>query len=199
MLIFAETLSPTGGGGAIATYLFAHLLQKLDNDVTILIRNYHRFIDGVFDFKVVKVNFKGYGKYSLPLNLRYIKKLIQTSDIVYFAASSFNLIPLVKALGKPAVAHVHSYYPGCPIGAFYNFSRQAACNIENKSCSKCIWIYERARNCYSKAFGSTLLNSFFSGYFLKSLCFADAVIFPSKSQLRLFKENFDPKNLLKNA
>ena len=188
MLILTETLPPYGGGGALATYLFARLLKKSGLDVTVTVREFGAFPYSDYGFKVVKINYKGYGKYSVPLSITLIKRLIKDSDVVYFAAASFNLIPFAKKLSKPVVAHVHSYYPICPLGTLYNFAKNSVCDSKNKSCSTCIWVYEKMRGSYLKTLSSTVLNTLAARSFLKSLSYADAIIFPSNRQKTLFME-----------
>ncbi|MEM2704248.1 MAG: glycosyltransferase family 4 protein [Candidatus Bathyarchaeia archaeon] len=193
MLILTETLPPYGGGGALATYLYARLLRKAGLDITVIVRESNELIYSNYDFKVFKVNYKGYGKYLMPLNITLIKRLVKDSDVVHFAAASLNLIPFTKKMGKPVVAHIHSYYPACPIGPLYNFARNKVCNPTIKSCGRCIWDYERMRGGYAKALSSTVLNTLCGQYFLKNLGYADALVFVSHRQRLLFIENLDKR------
>jgi glycosyltransferase involved in cell wall biosynthesis len=89
-------------------------------------------------------------------------------------------------MNKPVVVHIHSYYPCCPIGHMYNFHTNMVCDGRWRDCTKCIWKYEIQRRSFSEAFLSTMLNTVAGGFFLENLSMADAVIFVSEAQRRLF-------------
>jgi len=186
VLIFSDTIWPEGSGGHLATYLYASLLREEDIDVTVIawrLQGEYRY-----PFKVIKVNNIGFGKYAF-LFTNKIEKLLKESNIIYLTPEPLTLVPFMKKLGKPVVVHIHSYYPVCPIGHLYNFLHGQICNLSLRSCMECIWIYESMRRSYTYTIASTLLNAKLGRIFAKHLHHADAVIFVSNKQKKLFLEN----------
>jgi len=186
VLMFSETLWPYGSGGEVATYLYAVHLSNSGIEVGIVIRD-RRSSELWEDLKVYRLSTLGYGKYLAfkPSDVGFVKNLARQYDVAYFTGI-FNLIPLVKSLGKPIVAHIHSYFPLCPVGHLYNFTSRKICDPDNRNCLKCIWIYESAREGLKRALASSTLNSLFKDVFLDTALVSDALIFVSEEQRRLF-------------
>ena len=186
VLIFSETLWPYGGGGELATYLYARYLSTYGTETKIILKDYRssKLWKGL---KNSRLRAFGYGKYfvlsSHSVNL--VKELINWSDVTYFTGL-FNLIPLVKALRKPVVTHVHSYFPLCPIGHLYNFANQRICKPNERNCFRCIWIYESMKRGLKRGLVSSILNSIFRDRFLSMALVSDALIFVSRKQKKLF-------------
>jgi glycosyltransferase involved in cell wall biosynthesis len=68
----------------------------------------------------------------------------------------------------------------------YNFHYNTVCGDGRRDCAKCIWKYENQRRNFSEALLSTMLNATAGRFFLETLSMADAVIFVSEVQRRLF-------------
>jgi glycosyltransferase involved in cell wall biosynthesis len=183
--IFSDTLWPSGGGGELATYLYAELMYSLGIKPVFIVNKANNSYKHI---KVVKLRRLGKGKYAFTLNIKSLIKTLHNVDVAYFAASTFELIPLVKKLlNKPVVVHVHSYYPYCPLGHMYDFYTNMICN-GRQSCAKCIWRYEAYRRGFTNALLSTMLNASVGRFFLGTLNMADAIIFVSEAQRKLFLE-----------
>lgn len=187
VLIVTDTLWPFGGGGELATYLYARLLVNEGVKVKILVRNGTRSREwrglDIYSFKKL-----GLGKYSINPgeSAKLAKKLIQWADVVYFATGFHYFVPLVQRLSKPFIVHVHSYFPLCPVGHMYNFKFNKTCERAARDCFRCIWIYESMKRKRSEAIGSSILNTLFGHRFLKFIAQADAIIFVSNYQQKLF-------------
>ena len=145
VLIFSELLYPFGSGGELATHLYASLLVEHGVDVWVVsccsgnIAHPHSY-----PYQVVCIRCLGRGKYSFNFDGK-VAKLVSRVDVVYFASSFWRLIPLVKRLGKPVVAHIHSYDPVCPAGSLYNFLYEGTCNPASRRCARCVYLHgERA-------------------------------------------------------
>lgn len=186
MLVFSEKLWPRGSGGELATYLYLKLLTKENMNVKIIVASRHSRPISSSKLLIYVTSSIGYGKYTLLSKSERLKELMKWADVTYFTGL-FNLIPLAKSYGKPVIAHIHSYFPVCTIGSLYNFVRHGICEPSSKTCSRCIWYYERAYGrSYLYALASVLLNSRVGGLFLKFLSFADVLIFVSNAQKELF-------------
>jgi len=186
--IFVNTLWPLGSGGELATYLYAKLMQDVGVKPIFIINELDE-IAHQHKFKVISFRRVGRGKYSISLDFKALVKILRDVDVTYFVASDLELIPFIKMfINKPVVVHIHSYYPLCPIGHMYNFYRNKVCDGSWSDCAKCIWRYEAQRRNFSEAFLSTTLNSTIGGFFLRTLRLADAIIFVSEAQRRIFLE-----------
>jgi glycosyltransferase involved in cell wall biosynthesis len=180
--VFSDTLWPLGSGGELATYLYAELLQDLGIRPVFIVNK----ADKHKHLKIMELKRLGKGKYALSLNLKRLIGVLRDVDVAYFIAN-FEFIPLAKMLmNKPVVVHIHSYYPCCPIGHMYNFYNNRVCNGQWEGCVKCIWKYEVQRRTFLDAFLSTTLNSTAGRFFLRTLKMADAIVFVSEAQRRLF-------------
>jgi glycosyltransferase involved in cell wall biosynthesis len=183
--IFVNTLWPLGSGGELATYLYAKLMQDIGVKPIFIVNELDETAHQ-HKFKVISLRRVGRGKYSISLDFKALVKILRNVDVTYFVASDLELIPFVKMfIGKPVVVHIHSYYPLCPIGHMYNFYRNKVCD-GSWDCARCIWKYEAQRRNFSEAFLSTTLNSTLGGFFLGTLRLADAIIFVSEAQRRIF-------------
>jgi len=183
--VFLDTLWPLGGGGELATYLYVKHMYNLGIKSVLILNKAESFHKR---FNIMKLKRLGIGKYALTLNIESLIKVLRGIDVAYFVASHLEFVPLVKMLlNKPVVIHIHSYYPCCPVGHMYNFNTNTVCPYP-KDCAKCIWRYEAQRKTFSEALLSTMLNSTAGRFFLRTLSMADAIIFVSEAQRRLFLE-----------
>ena len=191
VLILTETLWPYGSGGELATYLFVRLLPRYGVHVRVVVRKEFQAKEW-YGIEVYRISSLGYGKYFVLSNesRKLIMKLISQSDIVYFASSILDIIPLAKSLGKPVIVHVHSYFPACPVGHFYNFVYEKVCTPYERSCRKCILTYESMKRPSLEATASCIVNSLLgTKLFLRYVLSSDALVFVSKAQQELFLEH----------
>ena len=189
ILALSSTLWPHGSGGELATYLYATSLRMKGFETTVIVRD-RSVLFKPYDFEVLYLPCIGFGKYSLYIGRNLLEKLIKWADVVYFASTLWNLIPLAKRIGKPVVAHIHSYDPVCPVGSLYNFVTASTCSPRDRICSRCTWLYERSHGRgFTRSVGSTILNSSIGRYFTKLLDYADALIFVSYAQRDLFMKH----------
>jgi glycosyltransferase involved in cell wall biosynthesis len=188
ILILLETLWPFGSGGELATYLYLSELTKAGFNLSIAMPTFS--VDrsvSKYSFSIVYFPRLGYGKHSLYLSKSLLKSLFSKVDLVYLASCCWNLIPFAKALGRPVVVHIHSYDPVCPVGSLYNFIEGATCSPERRLCPRCIYEYERSHfRPLWRVVASTLLNGLLGRRFVEYLQYADALIFVSEAQRRLF-------------
>ena len=203
VLVLSETLWPEGSGGELATYLYAKLLIQEGLDVKIVVQSISSYFKTWNELSIHNIPALGSGKYAgVPMPKR-LKELLRWSEVVYFT-SLFHLIPLAKHVyKKPAIVHLHSYFPACPIGSLYNLKENSVCEPDRRDCTRCIWCYERGHLRSSKqALASILLNSIVGKYFHSFLKLADALIFVSKAQKDLFLKHtsnfFIPSHVIYN-
>jgi len=187
VLILSRSIWPEGSGGELATYLYIKLLIENDVNVKVATSSTPNYFKAWNELPIYKIPVLGYGKYTIVPMFKKLRELFEWSDIVY-CTDFFPIIPLIKrAFKKPVVAHIHSYFPACPIGSLYNLKEDSTCKPDDKNCSKCIWYYERA---YTKPFSqasiSMLLNSTIRKGFLNFVMLADALVFVSNAQRNLF-------------
>jgi len=187
VLILSGSIWPEGSGGELATYLYTKLLIENDVDVKVAISSTPNYFKAWSELPIYKIPVLGYGKYTIVPMFKKLRELFEWSDIVY-CTDFFPIIPLIKqAFKKPVVAHIHSYFPACPIGSLYNLKEDSTCKPDDKNCSKCIWYYERAyMKPFSQASISMLLNSTIGKGFLNLVMLADALVFVSNAQRDLF-------------
>ena len=182
ILMLSSSLWPYGSGGELATYLYATLLHASGLRVIVLVSD-RNVPSRQYTFKVIHLpSYTNFGKYSLHVDGKLLKKLIAWADIVYFASAFWNLIPLTKRFSKPVVVHLHSYDPVCPVGSLYNFTINCTCIPEYRTCRRCVWLYERLhQRDLTRSAGSLTLNSLFGAYFAKLLNYVDALVFVSNA------------------
>jgi len=186
ILAFSNTLWSYGSGGELATYHYATSLRMKGFETVVIVRD-RNVLFKPYDFKVSYLPCIGSGKYSLYVGRKLLEKFIKWADVVYFASTLWNFIPLAKRFGKPVVAHIHSYDPVCPVGSLYNFVTAFTCSPGDRICSRCAWLYERSHGrSFMRSAGSMVLNSFIGQYFTKLLGYADALIFVSYAHRNLF-------------
>jgi glycosyltransferase involved in cell wall biosynthesis len=186
VLLVSESLWPYGGGGELATYLYARLLVSEGIRIKVLLRS-RNGSEEWRGLEVYSISSIGAGKYSIipRESAKLVEGLTRWADVVYFTGL-FELIPLVRRIGKPFVVHIHSYFPLCPVGHMYNFIYGKVCTSAERTCYKCVWIYESMRRGRREALASTLLNGLLGTRFLRYVLHADAIIFVSKYQQKLF-------------
>jgi len=189
IVVLSYTLWPYGSGGEYATYLYITSLKMREFKITIAVYDYS-VLPETYDFRVVCMPCIGFSKYSLHINKKLLEKLVKCADVVYFASASWGLISFVKRFNKPAVVHLHSYDPVCPVGSLHNFVTTSTCNPEDRICSKCVWLYEKSHErSLTQSVGSMVLNSSIGQYFTKLLGYADALIFVSHAHRSLFMKH----------
>ena len=192
VLVLSKTLWPEGSGGELATYLYAKLLTQEGLDIEIVTRSTSSYFKAWNGLSIHSIPVLGSGKYTIVPMSKRLKELLRWSEIIY-CADLFHLVPLVKhVFKKPAVIHLHSYFPACSIGSLYKLKENSVCKPNEQNCTRCIWCYERGHLRSSKqALASILLNSTVGKYFRSFLKFADALIFVSKAQKSLFLNHMD--------
>jgi len=187
LLVLSESLWPIGSGGELATYLYAKYLREEGINVKVIVRDDVRCPEWG-DLECYDIKGFGVGKYCClyPTSKRLTEKLFKWSDIVYFTGL-FHLIPLARAMGKPTVVHLHSYFPSCPIGSLHTLRRNFVCKPDSRKCTGCIWYFERVHLRPSRyALASVLLNSSIGKVFPHLLKYVDALVFVSNAQKNLF-------------
>jgi glycosyltransferase involved in cell wall biosynthesis len=190
--VFSDTIWPLGSGGELATHLYAEFMQDLGIRPVFIVNKAGAYKH----LKIMELKRLGKGKYALTLNVKSLIEVLRDTDVAYFASCFLEFIPFVRILmNKPVVVHVHSYYPCCPIGHMYNFHDNTVCGDGRRDCAKCVWKYEVQRRNFSEALLSTMLNATAGRFFLRTLSMADAVIFVSEAQRRLFLEVASKKGL----
>ncbi len=191
MLLVSGSLFPGGSGGELATYLYAKLLVQKGVNVKILLPS--QPLNAVWTGLSINMVFTlGFGKYSLihPSSLKKSEDLIRWADLVYFT-DLFYLMPFVKKMfNKPVVAHMHDYFPVCPVGSLFNVKDASGCNYKKRKCASCLLFYEKS-NLKSKKriMASTALNSSIGKLFPRIFKYADSLIFVSKAEQYLFINN----------
>ena len=191
VLILSEKLWPEGGGGELATHLYARLLAEKGINVKIATTSSSSSSRDVWSgLPVHKLRAVGHGKYTLILGLKELGRLIRWADVIY-CTELFSVIPFVKRnFKKPVVVHLHSYFPACPVGSLYDLRKDSVCKSDGHECAKCIWYYEKAHSrSLMQATNSAILNSTIGKLFLNSVRLADAIIFVSEAQRSLFSEH----------
>ncbi|ACB39406.1 glycosyltransferase [Pyrobaculum neutrophilum] len=185
--VFSESLWPLGEGGAeLATYLYARLLAELGVRVRVYVRRGGARWEGL---DVAELGGAGTRKFHAPpLGAR---RALEWCDVAYFASAYWELVPLAKRMGRRAVVHLHSYDPACPVGTLYNARGGSVCRPETRSCWGCIHLQERwlGRPLW-RAVASQVLNGLFNPLFAEAVRRADALVFVSEAQRRLFAEHF---------
>lgn len=181
--VFAEALWPWGeGGGELATYLYAVGLRELGAQVRVFVRRGGPPPRGL---EVVELGGAGTRKFHVPPLAA--RRALEWADVAYFASAYWELIPLAKRVGRKAVVHLHSYEPACPMGTLYNWSAGSVCRAEERRCWSCIWHTERALGrSILRALASQAANVPAAPLFVRALRSADAAVFVSEAQRRLF-------------
>jgi len=182
-----SSLWPEGGGGELASYLFAKTLTKEGVNLKIITPKQRQYLK---ELDVYPISFTGFGKFSIPYIDRKASEIIASADIIYVTSNFFSIIPYIKRKFKKAVvAHIHSYFPSCPVGHLYNFAHKSICSPQRRNCSKCILLYERARRNFIQSTGSAIFNSALNRIFIDNILKADALIYASYSQKVLFEKH----------
>ncbi len=199
ILFLSELFHPHGGGGELATYLYARLLSSAGFRIAIVTNRFsrEREIWKRENFVIYRLpmfnNEEGY-KYSIYRGINvlltgFMRKKLKWADIVYIPRFWHQAIPLAKSYGKPVITHLHGYIPVCPLASLYNFQKNATCNKRESPCLiKCIYTHEKShmRKAH-KTFLSTLLNFCFGRLIGKMVELSDAVICVSNAQKRLIQ------------
>ena len=182
-----SSLWPEGGGGELASYLFAKLLTKEGVNLKIITpmqQQYPKELD------VHPISFIGFGKFSIPYIDRKASEIIASAEAIYVTSNFFSVIPYIKKKFKKAVvAHIHSYFPSCPVGHLYNFVHKSICSPQKRNCFKCILLYERARRNFIQSMESAIFNSALNKIFIGNILKADALIYASYAQKALFEKH----------
>lgn len=193
ILFLAESLFPHGSGGETATYLYSKLLSAAGHQVTIVTNRFQgeesfskQGTLQIYRLPLFKRNQTD--KYSLLSNFNvvlsgFFKKLLNWADIVYVPGFWYSAILLAKYHHKPVVTHLHGFIPICPLAANFNYSKQKNCIFETRSCTRCIYTFERCsgKN-LEQSFDSLILNKTIAPCFGQVAKLSDALITVSNAQ-----------------
>lgn len=199
ILILSELFYPHGGGAEFATYLYAKLLSQRPNIKVTVVTN--QFLgestfssdEGFSIYRLSLLNSESV-KYSILQRIdillsSFLRKLIQTSDVVYIPRFWFSAIPLAKAFGKPTILHLHDYIPICPLAVRYNSANNDVCEHRGFCDPRCIYLFERQKRSLIKAIDSTFLNIVAWRILRRIIRRCDALFCVSKAQRRILVEN----------
>jgi len=198
LLFFCSLFWPEGSGGQLATYLYSKLLAENNINVRVIsgttkqqkpiMENISRRITVL---RIPSLGFDGGNKYSLAITMyksllsNSFREWIDWADLVY-TTGCFPIIPIIKnVFHKPVVAHIHSYFPFCPVGSFHDLVQNSPCPPRKNilRCFKCVLNYEKLHNKSSiTAIGSGVLNSTFGLNYDKFVEMADTILFVSNAQ-----------------
>jgi len=114
--IVSERWWPDGTGGILASHLIAGLLRDAGFKLTIVhgtrepvrlngVRYIYSSLLSVRDKHRLWLNC------SILARKHWLRKLINSSDVMYIPRYCYPLIPAVKGLGKKVVVHLHDYQP----------------------------------------------------------------------------------------
>jgi glycosyltransferase involved in cell wall biosynthesis len=190
VLILSEQFWPEGRGAELATYLYAKQLAQVGMNISVItIKPSPAFNYGRIKIYQLHVPFPGdQTKYGSMLATQHLLKkkyldLIKQSDVVYISKWCWP-IPLIQALGKPTILHVHEYSPICPIATFYDFSAEKVCDgCRFPKNINCILSNENVKgSSLGQTFLSMVLNLSLGRLYSRLASYADAVIFVSKKQ-----------------
>jgi len=116
VLVVSECWWPDGTGGILASHLIAQVLQDAGFKLTVVhgtrepvrlngVRYVYSSLLSVRDKHRLWLNC------SILARKHWLRKLINSSDVVYIPRYCYPLIPAVKGLGKKVVVHLHDYQP----------------------------------------------------------------------------------------
>ncbi len=179
---------PSAGGGELATYLHIRNMINRGFDFTIHTR---RGRPMPFPIKTVRIDGFGSGKF-IKYSSSWLKKFsedVTESDLVYLT-EHFDLVPIINKIGVPAVIHLHSYFPSCPMGHLFNHRHEAPCfrGLYRRSCLTCILKYEAEHSGIRRAMVSALMNRIARDKFINYIDNADKVLYVSNFQERIMKD-----------
>jgi glycosyltransferase involved in cell wall biosynthesis len=192
ILFLSELFYPHGGGGELATYLYAHGLAEAGVKVNVVTNKFlnepaksrHKNLT-IFRLPLCK---EPVNKYSLLSRLdffasKFAKNLLEWADVIYIPKYWYSAIPWAKSHGKAVVTHVHSYSPICPMAVLYDTVNEEICN-RNKFCSlSCILLNEKAQNkSILHILSSVTLNGTIGLLFRRFIALSDAIICVSEAQ-----------------
>lgn len=195
ILFLSELFFPHGGGGELATYLYAHGLAEAGVDVNIVTNRFlnepakskHKNLT-IFRLPLCK---EPVSKYSLFSRLdffasKFARNLLEWADVIYVPKYWYLAIPWAKSHGKAVVTHVHSYSPICPIAVLYDAVKEETCS-HNKFCSlSCIVLNEKAQSrSILRILSSVTLNGTIGLLFRRFIALSDAIICVSEAQRKV--------------
>jgi len=192
ILFLSELFYPHGGGGELATYLYAHGLAEAGVNVNIVT---NRFLNEPAKSKHKNLTIfrlplceEPVNKYSLFGRLdffasKFAKNLLEWADVIYIPKYWYSAIPWAKSHGKAVVTHVHSYSPICPMAALYDTVEEETCS-RNTFCSlRCILLNEKAQSrSILHILSSVTLNGTIGLLFHRFIALSDAIICVSEAQ-----------------
>lgn len=114
MLVFSETLWPSGGGAELATHLLTRSLVGHGYKVTMVTGQPSRpSRDGirVLTSDTLKASSKTELWAKILWRRAHFEDLMRDHDVVYVPRLCFPLAPVAKKLGKKLVIHLHDYAP----------------------------------------------------------------------------------------
>ncbi|MEM3602082.1 MAG: glycosyltransferase, partial [Candidatus Bathyarchaeia archaeon] len=197
ILFLSELLHPHGGGGELATYLYARLLRRAGFRIAIVTNRFagEREISKSENLVIYRLpifndregyKYSIYRRFDVLLSV-FMRKKMKWADLIYIPRFWHQAIPLAKAYGKPVITHLHGYIPVCPLASLYNFQKNITCNRRGSFCQiKCIYTHEKSHmRKVNEIFLSTLLNFCLSQLMGKTVELSDALICVSNAQKRL--------------
>lgn len=192
ILFLSELFYPHGGGGELATYLYAHGLAKAGVNINIVTNRFsnepakstHKNLT-IFRLPLCK---EPVNKYLLLSRLdffasKFARNLLEWADVIYVPKYWYSAIPWAKSQGKAVVTHVHSYSPICPMAVLYDTVKEETCS-HNTFCSlSCILRNEKAQSrSILHTLSSVTLNGTIGLLFRRFIALSDAIICVSEAQ-----------------
>ena len=194
LLVFSELFYPHGGGAELATWLYSKLLAEREFDVTIITRQFPNepSVELLFNNRIrifrIPMRIMLESRYDTLVNVgvlasSFLRKLIESTDVIYIPCGWYSMIPIAKIHRKPVVVHLHNYSIVSSTSLMYDFVKRKV----GKSSLKSFIIHEiveKRRNIASVVF-SSMLNELLGKFYTRLGTLADALIFVSNAQRNL--------------
>jgi len=196
VLFMSELFYPYGGGGELATRLYADLLTSSGFNVRVVTNRFpgepQTSEKGTFKIHRIPLASTRLGKYSVlrPSIMfgTFMRKVLDWSDVVYIPRFWYSAIPAAKNRRKTVLVHLHGYYPVCPVATLYDLSENRICRHRyHCMCSvKCITYHERSsRTSFKEVLASAAMNSTLGCHIGKLASLSDSIICVSNAQREL--------------
>ncbi len=201
ILFFSELFYPHGSGGELATRLYADLLCREGFKIVVVTNRFagETEVSKSHNFRIYRVPLSGNGrvsKYSVLRSLdvlcsTLVRKMLRWADVVYVPKFWYTTIPLAKMYGKPVIAHLHGFYPICPVSVLYDFSKGQVCQHRSNwiRSPSCVFSYERSKNrSYKELLASLVLNSTLGFQMGKLVTLSDSIVCVSSAQKQIVQD-----------
>jgi glycosyltransferase involved in cell wall biosynthesis len=195
ILFMSELFYPNGGGGELATWLYADLLASSGFNVVVVSDRFpgDPQISRKENFKIHRIPLSStrLGKYSVLrpdiMCSTFMRKILHWCDVVYIPRFWYSAIPAARNRRKIVLVHLHGYYPVCPVATLYDLSENRICHHRYCTCSlRCIANHERSlRTSYKQILASVALNSTLGCHIGKLASLSDSIICVSNAQKEL--------------